>query len=635
VALAALAGLLALARRPAGGATPGPVSPAGAGARRFPAVRRPVVRPAGRPGITLGPDRPARLPGFARSGTALVVVVAAAVLAGGGGSTVLPAGPPVDPRAYRSTPAVQADGLDPLSALAGWTAHPDESLFTARLTGEPAGPVPLRLAVLADFDGAAWTSAARYTRAGRVVPDDARPGTAGPPVTQQLTVTGLTGRLLPALDRPAQLGPAGGPAIGSATTDGYAVDLADGLLLRTAALARGDRFSLVSTPAPARSVDQLAALTAGTPATAVTDAEYLALPPDIPPVLRALAQVAAGQGVGPFQRAALLERYLATNFQFDPTVPPGHTLAHVEHFVADTRRGTAEQFATTFVLAARILGLPSRVVVGFVPTAAGGPDPATVTVTGRQALAWAEVRFDGAGWLPFFPTPAAADSRGATLAGTQGESAAQAAAVDAAVRGGLAAPVTAPTRPVAAPARPGRAAALGPLVAPAAAAVTALAAAYLALAFGRPAARRRRLLAARGQPRARVVLAWAHALDALGAAGVPVPASASPADVVLLGADAVGGERADGRRPGAAGQGAGLSALRGLAALATLALFGPGAAAQEHPDRGGAWAGGGGERAAAEARRLAVDVERASWRTLPRRRRLAVRLAPRRVLGRT
>ncbi|MDT3443682.1 transglutaminaseTgpA domain-containing protein [Pseudofrankia sp. BMG5.37] len=719
-ALTALVGLLALARRPtaaddAAGSAGAPITSGALTTTTAPTAptAEPAVTAVGPgssasagsaradeppPRITLGPDRPSRLPGAARATVALAVVVAAGLAAGGRLPAALHAGAPVDPRAYRSTPAAPVDGLNPLSALAGWSTHPDEDLFTVRLTGQSAGPVPLRLAVLSGFDGATWTSSASYTRAGREVPATGGTGAdrGGARVTQQVTVTGLTGQLLPALDRPVELdapasppaaapttaqprdagsgqgvnrGPAPGAtgstgAAGSAagtetrTADagsggGFAVDLTDGLLLRTVPLAAGERFTIVSAPRPTRSLNELAALTTATAATASTDAEYLALPADIPPVLRALAKVAAGQGNGPFQQAALLQHYLATNFRFDPQVPPGHSLAHVEHFVADTRRGTSEQFATTFVLAARILGLPSRVVVGFAPDAQARP--ATVAVTGRQALAWAEVRFDGAGWLPFFPTPAATDARGAPLAGSaQGESAVQAAAVDAAVRGPLTAPAAAaqPAITVAPPA--GRATDIHGFLSKAGLTAAALIAGYLLVAFARPAARRHRRLSGRRRPRERVVLAWAHALDALASAGVRIPESASPAEVVQLGAVAGGGAGDH-----SAGRGSSLSALRGLANLATLALFGPGpgpdagtgtgtgkangeSVQTRRPPAGpGAagspsvgWEGPWGARAADEARRLASTVERAARRSASPRRRLATRLAPRRVLGR-
>jgi transglutaminase-like putative cysteine protease len=578
-ALVAAVGLLVLVRRPAAAAGSavsadglGPAGLPGSGVSATGPGRAPTATQTSPGGpaptrITLGPARPSRSLAAVRAAGALAIVVVAAVVAG----TLLPgafaAGGPVDPRAYRSTPANQVDGLNPLSALAGWTSRPDDKLFTVRLRGQSAGPVPLRLAVLSDFDGATWTSSAHYTRAGQNLPVDGnQPAPDGGPVTQELTVAALTGTLLPSLDRPVQ--------VGAGTDTGLAVDLADGLLLRTAPVSAGDRFTVVSRPAPTRSVAQLAALTSGTAATAEQDAEYLALPANLPPVLRALARVAAGQGGGPFQQAALLQHYLATNFQFDPRVPPGHSLAHVEHFVADTRRGTSEQFAATFVLAARILGLPSRLVVGFAPGAPAGAT--TVTVTGRQALAWAEVRFDGAGWLPFFPTPSATDARGAALAGsTQGESEAQAALVDAAVRGPLAVAATVNRPAAAAAARPGRAGHLRGLMTWSGAGLGVLAVSDLAVALAGPLVRRRRRLSARRAPRERVVLAWDHVVDALLAVGVPIPASASPVEVVQLGARAVGGERADGRRAGAAGAGASMSALRGLANLATLALFGP------------------------------------------------------------
>ncbi|MBL7516314.1 transglutaminase domain-containing protein, partial [Frankia nepalensis] len=456
VVLTALTGLLTLARRPPAVVAPRPAPPAASvGADGSEAPKAAEAAGSARTGppparITLGPDRPSRVPGAARAATALAVVVVAAALAGDRLPAALGGGGPVDPRAYRSVPAGQVDGLNPLSALAGWNAHPDDPLFTLELTGgQAAGPVPLRLAALTDFDGVTWASSARYTRAGLSLPRGGEQPAAdeGARVTQRLTIAGLTGQLLPALDRPVELGEGEERSVAG----GFAVDAGAGLLLRTAPLAAGDQFTIVSAPAPARPVTELAALTSGSAAAA-----DLALPAGVPPVLRALAHTAADQGTGPFQRAALLQRYLASNFQFDPRLAPGHSLAHIEHFVADTRRGTSEQFATTFVLAARVLGLPSRVVVGFAPEQPAGS--ASVTVTGRAALAWAEVWFDGAGWLPFFPTPPAADAGGAALAGgAQGEPAAQTALVDAAVRGPLTAPVTAPIPAVAGAARPGRA----------------------------------------------------------------------------------------------------------------------------------------------------------------------------------
>jgi hypothetical protein len=55
--------------------------------------------------------------------------------------------------------------------------------------------------------------------------------------------------------------------------------------------------------------------------------------------------------------------------------------------------------AASFAVLARLLGLPTRIVVGFRADAAGG------TVRAADALAWPEVLFEGIGWVPFNPLP--------------------------------------------------------------------------------------------------------------------------------------------------------------------------------------------------------------------------------------
>ncbi len=55
-------------------------------------------------------------------------------------------------------------------------------------------------------------------------------------------------------------------------------------------------------------------------------------------------------------------------------------------------------------LMAREMGLPARVVLGFVPS----PDVARdkeITFTGSDIQAWVEINFAGFGWVSFFPTP--------------------------------------------------------------------------------------------------------------------------------------------------------------------------------------------------------------------------------------
>ncbi|WP_372595044.1 transglutaminase family protein [Actinotalea sp.] len=69
--------------------------------------------------------------------------------------------------------------------------------------------------------------------------------------------------------------------------------------------------------------------------------------------------------------------------------------------------GDGEQYAAAMALMAREMGLPARVVLGFVPEVA--PSDADtleeVTLSGQDIQAWVEVNFAGYGWVAFDPTP--------------------------------------------------------------------------------------------------------------------------------------------------------------------------------------------------------------------------------------
>ena len=71
------------------------------------------------------------------------------------------------------------------------------------------------------------------------------------------------------------------------------------------------------------------------------------------------------------------------------------------------REGYCIHFASAFALMARTLGMPSRIVVGYLPGSATSDaiDRETVySVSSGQLHAWPEVMFEGIGWVPFEPT---------------------------------------------------------------------------------------------------------------------------------------------------------------------------------------------------------------------------------------
>ena len=76
----------------------------------------------------------------------------------------------------------------------------------------------------------------------------------------------------------------------------------------------------------------------------------------------------------------------------------------VQYFLTESRRGNSALYAAATVQALRAKGIPARYVEGYyLPSADVGTG--TVTLTGRDAHAWAEAYFDGIGWLPLDTVP--------------------------------------------------------------------------------------------------------------------------------------------------------------------------------------------------------------------------------------
>ena len=75
----------------------------------------------------------------------------------------------------------------------------------------------------------------------------------------------------------------------------------------------------------------------------------------------------------------------------------------LDYFVLKSRRGFCSHFATAFVLLARAEGIPARYVQGYLVDTKGR---SSILVNSSAAHAWPEVYFEGAGWIPYEPTPA-------------------------------------------------------------------------------------------------------------------------------------------------------------------------------------------------------------------------------------
>jgi Transglutaminase-like superfamily len=101
-----------------------------------------------------------------------------------------------------------------------------------------------------------------------------------------------------------------------------------------------------------------------------------------------------------------VERFLlgGGRFRYTTRVPqPGPT--PLVDFLLRTHAGYCQQFAGAAALLLRLAGVPARVAVGFATGAESAPG--RYTVRDLDAHEWIEVYFEGYGWVPFNPTPAA------------------------------------------------------------------------------------------------------------------------------------------------------------------------------------------------------------------------------------
>lgn len=334
-----------------------------------------------------GVDRPTRnalrLRTAVAAGAGVTLILGAAV-AGGPLLSQQVAEKPLDPRTLVEPPKLDALDENPLIRLSGWALEPKQRLLEV----EVAQDTRIRLAVLSDYDGVTWRVGATYRPAGRTLPEQAAE-VPREPVRQQITIAGLTGKLLPAVATPRQI-------------DGVRVayDQSTGTVIRPEGLAEGLKYNVTSQ----RDKLDVFMLPGADVPDAKTMARYLALGAGATEDMNLLAQKLGADNGAPYQRALAIEAYLADHYRLDPQAPSGHAYPNLHFFlfkpvVAGGQKGTSEQFAAAFAVLARLLNLPSRVVVGF--QAKGG----THDITAGDALAWPEVYFTGVGWVPFHPLP--------------------------------------------------------------------------------------------------------------------------------------------------------------------------------------------------------------------------------------
>ncbi|WP_243388700.1 transglutaminase-like domain-containing protein [Bifidobacterium scaligerum] len=363
---------------------------------------------------------------------AIVILALAAGLAFGG--TLLVAQHRATLRDHYDPPLSPYDYTSPLSGMRSYIKnHKNDVLLSAE--NLPSG-TPVRLAVMDRFDGTVWnlsdsseaSSSSNYERVGTAIPTDDK----GSRFKTTFTVhQGLSDTWLPLA----------GAATSVAFT-GNAKDSGDDQQSDKTSSARNTTGSdsnvfyyntdTDSAIIPTGTRGGMTYIESGILVKKPSDqqisrakAARISQPQaqDVPDSVSKLATaIAGGKSSGGAAATALAQTlkdsgWFSHGLQGDYPSDAGHGNYRVNKLLAGTAMvGDSEQYASAMALMARELGLPSRVVLGFLPKDENGniTDARTKTTdgkntitefTGNDVTAWVEIKLQGLGWVAFYPTP--------------------------------------------------------------------------------------------------------------------------------------------------------------------------------------------------------------------------------------
>ncbi|GAA0413693.1 transglutaminase [Acrocarpospora corrugata] len=131
---------------------------------------------------------------------------------------------------------------------------------------------------------------------------------------------------------------------------------------------------------------------------------FLALPRGLDPRIQDLAYQVTEGASSAYQQAVQLQEWFTKTGKFAYSLRArGSGNEALADFLLNSRAGYCEQFASAMAVMARMLGIPSRVSIGYT---GGSKIEDRWVVRTHDAHAWPELYFEGAGWLRFEPTPA-------------------------------------------------------------------------------------------------------------------------------------------------------------------------------------------------------------------------------------
>ena len=131
--------------------------------------------------------------------------------------------------------------------------------------------------------------------------------------------------------------------------------------------------------------------------------------PSVDPQVAELAQAVTRDVTTPYRTTIAIKEYLLSHYAYSLDVGSMLSVDPLKDFLFTRKTGYCEHYATAMVVMLRTLGIPARLVTGFLP-GEWNDFGHYYTVRQQDAHAWVEVWFPHSGWITFDPTPGAIKS---------------------------------------------------------------------------------------------------------------------------------------------------------------------------------------------------------------------------------
>ncbi|GGM39239.1 transglutaminase family protein [Microbacterium saperdae] len=277
----------------------------------------------------------------------------------------------------------------------------EKTLFTVQ--GLPKG-ARVRTAVMDQYDGMVYnvtdggpTSSSAFTP----LRSDMSPDAEGVPVTLKIAIEDYRGVWMPTAGALTDIEFDGARA--EELRRSTYVNTATETAVATPVLKKGDQYTVDAVMPNEYTDEQLAELAFGT----------VPMPKqsNVPEELTTLAAETVSGAETAIEQARALETFLSEGGFFSHGLEgevlsrAGHTAERISTLVGgDQMIGDDEQYAVAMALLAGEVNIPARVVMGYYPEEEQAGE-AVFEATGDNVHAWVEINFEGAGWVPFSPTP--------------------------------------------------------------------------------------------------------------------------------------------------------------------------------------------------------------------------------------